>query len=105
MGIFEFLFFTSLVLIGGGVSIPLYAMKRGYNQSDQKLEIRKMVEQRKLEQIKQDNYLLENKSMALELEQIKEERELREQKAIDAKENRRWLIEDKKEEEEIEKGM
>ena len=101
MGVFEFLFFTALVLIGGGVSIPLYAMKRGYNQSDQKLEIRKMVEQRKLEQIKQDNYLLENKSMALELEQIKEERELREQKAIDAKENRRWLIENKKEKEQI----
>ena len=101
MGIFEFLFFTSLVLIGGGVSIPLYAMKRGYNQSDQKLEIKKMVEQRKLEQIKQDNYLLENKSMALELEQIKDERELREQKALDSKESRRWLIEDKKEKEKI----
>lgn len=101
MGIFEFLFFTSLVLIGGGVSIPLYAMKRGYNQSDQKLEIRKMVEQRKLEQIKQDNYLLENKSMALELEQIKQERELREQKALENKENRRWLIEDKKEKEQV----
>ncbi|WP_026858762.1 hypothetical protein [Jeotgalicoccus psychrophilus] len=101
MGIFEFLFFTSLVLIGGGVSIPLYAMKRGYNQSDQKLEIKKMVEQRKLEQIKQDNYLLENKSMALELEQIKEERELREQKALDSKESRRWLIEDKKEKEQV----
>ena len=101
MGIFEFLFFTSLVLIGGGVSIPLYAMKRGYNQSDQKLEIKKMVEQRKLEQIKQDNYLLENKSMALELEQIKQERELREQKALENKENRRWLIEDKKEKEQV----
>ena len=101
MGIFEFLFFTSLVLIGGGVSIPLYAMKRGYNQSDQKLEIRKMVEKRKLEQIKQDNYLLENKSMALELEQIKQERELREQKALENKENRRWLIEDKEEKEQV----
>lgn len=101
MGIFEFLFFTALVLIGGGVSIPLYAMKRGYNQSDQKLEIRKMVEQRKLEQIKQDNYLLENKSMALELEQIKQERELREQKALESKENRRWLIEDKEEKEKV----
>ncbi len=101
MGIFEFLFFTALVLVGGGASIPLYAMKRGYNQSDQKLEIRKMVEQRKLEQIKQDNYLLENKSMELELEQIKQERELREQKALENKENRRWLIEDKKEKEQV----
>mgnify|MGYP001029674945 FL=1 len=105
MGVFEFIFFTSLVTFGFIASIPLYAMRRGYNQSDEKLEIKKIVEQRKLEQIKQDNYLLENKVMALELEKIKKERELREQKAIDAKENRRWLIEDKKEEEEIEKGM
>lgn len=101
MGVFEFIFFTSLVLVGGVVSIPLYAMKRGYNQSDEKLEIKKIVEQRKLEQVKQDNYLLENKSMALELEQIKQERELREQKALESQENRRWLIEDKKEKEEI----
>lgn len=103
MGIFEFIFFTSLVLVGGVVSIPLYAMRRGYNQSDEKLEIKKLVEQRKLEQIKQDNYLLENKVMALELEKIKKERELREQKALENQENRRWLIEDKNEEE-IEKG-
>ena len=101
MGVFEFIFFTTLVLVGGIASIPLYAMKRGYNQSDQKLEIKKMVEQRKLEQVKQDNYMLENKSMALELEQIKEERELREQKALDSKESRRWLIEDKKEKEQV----
>ncbi|CDZ98980.1 hypothetical protein BN1048_00099 [Jeotgalicoccus saudimassiliensis] len=104
MGVFEFIFFTTLVVVGGIASIPLYAMRRGYNQSDEKLEIKKLVEQRKLEQIKQDNYLLENKVMALELEKIKEERELREQKALGATENRRWLIEDRKEEE-IEKGM
>lgn len=103
MGIFEFIFFTSLVLVGGVVSIPLYAMRRGYNQSDEKLEIKKLVEQRKLEQIKQDNYLLENKVMALELEKIKKERELREQKVLENQENRRWLIEDKNEEE-IKKG-
>lgn len=103
MGIFEFIFFTSLVLVGGVVSIPLYAMRRGYNQSDEKLEIKKLVEQRKLEQVKQDNYLLENKVMALELEKIKKERELREQKALENKGNRRWLIEDKNEEE-LKKG-
>lgn len=101
MGVFEFIFFTALVLTGGIVSIPLYAMRRGYNQSDEKLEIKKIVEQRKLEQIKQDNYLLENQSMALELEQIKRERELREQKALDAKESRRWLIEDREEKEKV----
>jgi len=103
MGIFEFIFFTSLVLVGGVVSIPLYAMRRGYNQSDEKLEIKKLVEQRKLEKVKQDNYLLENKVMALELEKIKKERELQEQKALENKGNRRWLIEDKNEEE-IKKG-
>lgn len=103
MGIFEFIFFTSLVLVGGVVSIPLYAMRRGYNQSDEKLEIKKLVEQRKLEQVKQDNYLLENKVMALELEKIKKERELREQKGLENKGNRRWLIEDKNEEE-LKKG-
>lgn len=101
MGVFEFIFFTTLVLLGGIASIPLYAMKRGYNQSDQKLEIKKMVEQRKLEQIKQDNYLLENQSMSLELEQLKQERELREQKALENKENRRWLIEDRDEKKKV----
>ena len=101
MGVFEFIFFTSLVTFGFIAIIPLYAMKRGYNQSDQKLEIKKMVEQRKLEQIKQDNYLLENQSMGLELEQIKQERELREQKALDSKENRRWLIEDRDEKKKV----
>lgn len=101
MGVFEFLFFTSLVMVTGVVAIPIYAMRRGYNQSDQKLEIKKMVEQRKLEQLKQDNYLLENKAMALELEQIKQERVLREQKACDDKENRRWLIENKDENETV----
>lgn len=104
MGVFEFIFFTSLVLVGGLVSIPLYAMRRGYNQSDEKLQIQKMVEERKLEEIKLDNYLLENQSMKLELDKIKEERELREQKALESKENRRWLIEDKQDQEQINRG-
>src|SRR5699024_58606 len=103
MGIFEFIFFTSLVLVGGVVSIPLYAMRRGYNQSDDKLEIKERVEQRKREQIKQDNELRENKVMALELEKIKKERELRDQKALENKGNPRWLIEDKNEAE-LKKG-
>ena len=89
---------TAVVL---SLGIPIYAIYRGYNQSDDKVEARKLYEQRRLEEIKQENYLLENESMRIELEKIKKERELREQKAIDAKENRRWLIEDKKEEEEI----
>ena len=101
MGVFEFVFFTALVLVGGIVSIPLYAMRRGYNQSDEKLKIKKIVEEQKLEQVKQDNYLLENKSMALELEKIKKERELREEKALDSKENKRWLIEESEDKERV----
>jgi len=101
MGVFEFVFFTALVLVGGIVSIPLYAMRRGYNQSDEKLKIKKIVEEQKLEQVKQDNYLLENKSMALELEKIKKERELREEKAFDSKENKRWLIEESEDKERV----
>ena len=98
MGFFEFIFFTALVLTVGGVSIPLYAMKRGYNQSDVKLRIKEMEERRKLEEIKQENYVLENKSMELELEKLKKERKERETKALEDK-NKRWLIEETRGEE------
>ncbi|WP_166626248.1 hypothetical protein [Jeotgalicoccus sp. S0W5] len=98
MGFFEFIFFTALVLTIGGVSIPLYAMRRGYNQSDVKLRIKEMEERRKLEEIKQENYVLENKSMELELEKLKKERKERETKALEDK-NKRWLIEETRGEE------
>ena len=74
-------------------TIPLYAIYRGYNQSDDKMELKKMKEQRRLEEIKQENYLLENESMRIELDKIKKENE-RKQKALENKENRRWLIEE-----------
>lgn len=101
MGFFEFVFLTALVLTVGGVSIPLYAMRRGYNQSDVKLRIKEMEERRKLEEIKQENYVLENKSMELELEKLKKERKERETKALEDK-NKRWLIEETKGEEKYE---
>ena len=78
-------------------TIPLYAIYRGYNQSDDKMELKKMKEQRRLEEIKQENYLLENESMRIELDKIKKENE-RKQKALENKENRRWLIEETEEE-------
>ena len=49
-----------------------------------------MKEQRRLEEIKQENYLLENESMRIELDKIKKENE-RKQKALENKENRRWV--------------
>lgn len=74
-------------------TIPLYAIYRGYNQSDDKMELKKMKEQRRLEEIKQENYLLENESMRIELDKIKKENE-RKQKSLENKEKRRWLIEE-----------
>ncbi|WP_035785138.1 hypothetical protein [Jeotgalicoccus psychrophilus] len=78
-------------------TIPLYAIYRGYNQSDDKMELKKIKEQRRLEEIKQENYLLENESMRIELDKIKKENE-RKQKALENKEDRRWLIEESEEE-------
>ena len=78
-------------------TIPLYAIYRGYNQSDDKMELKKMKEQRRLEEIKQENYLLENESMRIELDKIKKENE-RKQNALENKEDRRWLIEESEEE-------
>lgn len=51
-------------------TVPMYAIYRGYNQSDDKRELKKMKEQRRLEEIKQENYLLENESMRIELDRI-----------------------------------
>ena len=84
-------------------TIPLYAIYRGYNQSDDKMELKKMKEQRRLEEIKQENYLLENESMRIELDKIKKENE-RKQKALENKEDRRWLIEESEEEKDKDKA-
>ena len=78
-------------------TIPLYAIYRGYNQSDDKMELKKMKEQRRLEEIKQENYLLENESMRIELDKIKKEN-AKKQKALENKEGNRWLIEETEEE-------
>jgi predicted Holliday junction resolvase-like endonuclease len=74
--------------------IPIYAIYRGYNQSDEKIKLKKIQEEKRLEEIKQENFLLENKQMQLELDKIKEEREAREQQAVESSEHKRWLIED-----------
>ena len=102
MGFFEFIFFTALVLTVGGVSIPLYAMRRGYNQSDVKLRIKEIEAQKKLEAIRQENFILENKSMEIELEKLKKERKEKETKALEDKKNKRWLIEETRGEEKYE---
>lgn len=78
-------------------TVPLYAIYRGYNQSDDKMELKKMKEQRRLEEIKQENYLLENESMRIELDKIKKEN-AKKQKALENKEDNRWLIEETEEE-------
>lgn len=78
-------------------AVPLYAIYRGFNNSDEKVQLKKLKEQTKLEQIKQENYLLENESMRIELDKIKKENE-RKQKALENKEDRRWLIEESEEE-------
>ncbi|MBF0754187.1 hypothetical protein AALF85_00495 [Jeotgalicoccus halotolerans] len=78
-------------------TVPLYAIYRGYNQSDDKMELKKMKEQRRLEEIKQENYLLENESMRIELDKIKKEN-ARKQKTLENKENSRWLIEETEDE-------
>ena len=91
----DFVGLTAVILT---FAIPLYAIFRGFNQSDEKVQLKKLKEQTKLEQIKQENYLLENESMRIELDKIKKENE-RKQKALDNKEDRRWLIEDNNEKE------
>ena len=54
-----------------------------------------------MQEIKQENYLLENESMRIELEKIKKENR-RKQKALEDRENKRWLIEETRGEEKYE---
>lgn len=93
MGIFDVI--MGLVGLGGfGIlsiaGIAFYAIKKDFGQEKEKLALKKMQEERKLEQIKQENYLLENEDMRLELERIKKERLLTEKK----NDKKRWLIEE-----------
>ncbi|CAD2079402.1 hypothetical protein GCM10007275_11550 [Jeotgalicoccus coquinae] len=89
--------FIGLIAVLLSLGIPLYAIYRGYNQSDDKIETKKLYEQRRLEEIKQENYLLENESMRIELDKIKKEN-AKKQQALENKEERRWLIEESEEE-------
>lgn len=55
-----------------------------------------MKEEKELEMLKQENYLLENKQMRLELDQIREQRTLKE--GSRRKEDK-WLIQDSEDKE------
>lgn len=89
MGVLEFLVATIPVIMV--FSIPLYAIRRTFNQKDKKLKLKELEEQKDLEKIRQENYLIENKQMQLELDKMKKDRE-----KLDSMESRkdRWLIED-----------
>lgn len=96
MGFFDVI--MGLIGLGGfGIlsiaGVVFYAIRRDFNQEREKLQFKKMQEERKLEQVKQENYLLENEDMRLELNKIKEERLLTEK---ENDENKRWLIEETK---------
>ena len=58
-----------------------------------------MKEEKELEMLRQENYLLENKQMRLELDQIKEQRALKEESR---QKKDKWLIHDSDSED---KGM
>ncbi len=94
MGILEFLVATVPVALF--FAVPLYAIKRRSDQKDERLKVDHMREQKELEQVRQENYLLENKQMRIELDKIKEERILKES---DDQKKDRWLIEESKERE------
>lgn len=84
-----------LVTIVMALFIPIYAIRRQYNQKDEKIKLQQLDKEHEIELTKQENYLLENKQMRLELEKIKEEREKREKETFETSNNKRWLIEDK----------
>lgn len=94
MGIFEFLIATVPVVLF--FSVPLYAIKRRSDQKEDRLKIDHIREQKELESIRQENYLLENKQMRIELDQIKEKRALKEN---NNQREDKWLIEETKERE------
>lgn len=93
MGIFEFL--VTIVPVALFFSIPLYAINVGHRQKKEKLEIRRLQEEKELERLRQENFLLENKHMQLELDRMKEENG---QRRLDESRESRWLIKDTTEE-------
>ncbi|MCG1010207.1 hypothetical protein J4760_09250 [Salinicoccus sp. ID82-1] len=89
MGVFEFLIATVPVVLF--FSVPLYAINLRHKQKSQKLDIMKIQEEKELEQLRQENFIIENKQMQLELDRMKEERER--QRLEDGRDSR-WLIQD-----------
>lgn len=88
----DFEILVGFVAVVMSLGIPLYAIKRSYDASDSKRQLKNIKEEQQLEKLRQENFLLENKHMELELEKIKTDRKLREE--ISTK-RERWLIEDK----------
>lgn len=67
------------------------------NQKE-KLRLKQLDKEIELEQLKQENYLLENEEMRITLNRIKEENKERSEEKHASKENK-WLIEETKERE------
>ncbi len=94
MGFFDVL--MGLVGVGGlGIlsfaGVAFYGIRRDYTQQQEQLELQKMIEERKLEEVRQENYLLENADMRKELEEIRAARRV--ENKDDAQ---RWLIKETK---------
>lgn len=92
MGIFEFLIATVPVVLF--FSVPLYAINSRHKQKTQKLEIMKIQEEKELERLRQENFVIENKQMQLELDRMKEERA---KGRLEDDRGSRWLIQDTEE--------
>ncbi|CAM4257788.1 hypothetical protein [Lacicoccus alkaliphilus] len=95
MGFFDVI--IGFIALGGlGIislaGVAFNVIRRDYNQEKERLRLQMMIEERKLEEIRQENYLLENEDMRKELEEIKASRRL------SANENaqKRWLIKETK---------
>lgn len=95
MGFFDVI--MGIVTLGGlGIislaGVAVYGIRKDYNQEKEKLHLQKMIEERKLEEIRQENYLLENADMRKELEEIRQARLSGERDDS----GKRWLIKETK---------
>lgn len=85
-----------IVLICTAAGVITDYLKR-MNQKE-KLRLKQLDKEIELEQLKQENYLLENEEMRITLNRIKEENKERSEEKHASKENK-WLIEETKERE------
>ncbi|MFD2831499.1 hypothetical protein [Corticicoccus populi] len=85
-----------IVLICTAAGVITDYLKR-MNQKE-KLRLKQLDKEIELEQLKQENYLLENEEMRITLNRIKEENKERSEEKYASKENK-WLIEETKERE------